>query len=223
MRIGVFGDEFADKHADDGIWWKYLISDHGHAVVCHGEAGSSIVYSARLIESMASQYDFMIWCVAHPARFSYRQPKTDNVCHGFHDQHADPAWPKNALIPHKMYLDYKNNVEDLGDLNYQAQQVVNGILRDHANIMLIPSHRPPLGSMFNLDAVSEFELANVFPGVSRANIYKRYRDTRPGLITPHNAKILAGAVNWHMAPGIFTMLMDRFRAPQTVDELVHRI
>ena len=44
MKIGVFGDSFADSKTPKDIWWKYLANDYQHNVECFGEFGSGLVF-----------------------------------------------------------------------------------------------------------------------------------------------------------------------------------
>ena len=57
MKIGVFGDSFAEKNAKK-IWWQFL-QNYGHEVTCFGEGGSSIVWSAKQIIDAKNDFDFM--------------------------------------------------------------------------------------------------------------------------------------------------------------------
>ena len=59
MKIGVFGDSFADKNAEK-IWWQFL-QNYGHEVTCFGESGSSIVWSAKQIINAKNDFNFIIW------------------------------------------------------------------------------------------------------------------------------------------------------------------
>ena len=53
MKIGVFGDSFADAKLTD-CWFNLLASDHGHTVKSFGLGGTSIMYSAKLVDIYAS-------------------------------------------------------------------------------------------------------------------------------------------------------------------------
>ena len=72
MNIGVFGDSYAEKNTSPTIWYHLLHNEHGHNVESFGAGGSSINFSARLIDQMAKNYDLVIWCLTTPGRFSFQ-------------------------------------------------------------------------------------------------------------------------------------------------------
>ena len=55
MKIGVFGDSYADKNAGNDVWFNRLFLDYSHDVTSFGEMGSSIMFSATLIQEHFSK------------------------------------------------------------------------------------------------------------------------------------------------------------------------
>ena len=68
MKIGVFGDSFAERRHTE-IWWRYL-RDFGHDVTSFGEGGSSIAFSAGELWTHHHDFDFLIWCMTSSNRVS---------------------------------------------------------------------------------------------------------------------------------------------------------
>ena len=63
MKIGVFGDSYADKTQDELlIWWGILKQTTGHDVECFGESASSIMFSAKKMNpiDIAKLIEFII-------------------------------------------------------------------------------------------------------------------------------------------------------------------
>jgi hypothetical protein len=218
VNIGVFGDSFAEKGADETIWFRLLQTKHGHTVTSFGESGSSINFSARLVDSLAKNYDLVIWCVTTPGRFSFQ---VDNYQH-----HVTTAWDKyRGNIPeiekkHQACINYLKYVFDWEEENFVGRSIISYITKQHNNIMIIPCFPPPINKEFNLYTVCENEAQHYFPNKTIPEIYQKYHDLRPGHISHENQKILAQLINNNLQPGIFQTDYNNFIKPSLTLEKV---
>jgi hypothetical protein len=218
MNIGVFGDSYAEKKSSGTIWYRLLQDKHGHTVESFGEGGSSINFSARLIDQLAKNYDLVIWCVTTPGRFSFQ---VENYQH-----HITTAWDQyqgpNLEIAkkHQVSIEYLKYMFDWEEENFVGRSVVSYIMTQHNNIMIIPCFPPPLDAKFNLYTLCEQEARYYFPGKTIPEIYQKYEDLRPGHISDENQKILAELINNNLRPGIFQTSYDNFVKPSLPFERV---
>lgn len=219
MKIGVFGDSFCNKVRVDSrppvIWYNFLNTEYGHTVDCFGEAGSSIVFSAQLIEQHAADYDLVIWCVTTPGRFSF--PGSYHVTTA-----TDQCTTTDIDLAnkHQACVDYLKYVFDWPTENLIGKSMVSYIQAQFPNIMILPCFPAPLESNFNLYNLSQQEIDHYFPGKEFGDIFKNYYDIRVGHLTLENQKILAQLINNNLTPGIFQTSYDLFPTPtQPLEEI----
>lgn len=218
MKIGVFGDSYCDKvrvnSIEPVVWYNFLQQDYGHTVDCFGEWGSSIVFSAKLIEQHAANYDLVIWCVTTPGRFSFPGPTPH-----LRSYHVTTSWDKcvtkdiDLIKKHEVCTDYLKYVFDWETENFVGRSIVSYIQTTFPNIMIIPCFPPPLSAKFNLYELCEREANFYLPGKELHEIYKDYRDRRAGHITSTNQEILGKLINDNLVPGVFQTSYDNFVDP----------
>lgn len=218
MKIGVFGDSYACNGYTDTvnpkIWFNFLIKNHGHQVWSFGESGSSIMFSAKLIQQHASEYDLVIWCLTTPGRFSFPQFIVNRF--PLHISSVDQQiHSDNAEINkiHQACIDYLKYVFDWDTENLIGTSVVNYICHMHKNVMVIPCFPAPLAAEFNLYNLCEKETQHYFPGKTLLEVYQHYNDMRPGHLSPANHEILAHLINEQLEPGIFQTNYSNFVDP----------
>lgn len=215
MKIGIFGDSFAEKnHAGTGlIWYDILQKNHGHQVECFGESGSSIAFSADLINHFAQQYDLVIWCLTLPGRFTLPDVVNGRRVHisGAYDKCTSSDL--EIAKKHKICIDYLTHVFEWQTEKFIAKCVALHLQTIHDNIMIIPCFAAPLDCDFNLYTLNEKEAQHYFPGKSMPEIYQKYHDIRPGHLTEENQVILAQLINQNLSPGIFQTSYDNFVTP----------
>ena len=210
MKIGVFGDSFADKNCHD-IWWKYL-EDYGHTVTCFGEAGSSILFSAKLILEHANNFDLCIWAITNPPRFSLKDDKGNNF-HFTGTEHKKVLKSDVELIEKIKSADmYFKNLFDWEEADLVGTSLYH-YLSTKTNLLALPCFYSPLRVNFNLYEVCEREAQYFFPNKDIVGIYKNYADTRDGHLCPNNQKILSRLINENLKPGIFEARYDDFEPP----------
>lgn len=226
MKIGVFGDSFAEKayiqSTTPVIWYQYLTC-LGHSIECWGESSSSIYFSAHQIYEKSNNYDLIIWCVTTPGRFSFKN--NNNEWHhviGTSDQYVgnDPEINKK----HNVCVDYLKWMFEWDSANFIDHCVVTQVAQQSKNVMLIPCFPPPLSANFNLYTLAEKEAQHWFPNQTLPEIYQNYHDSRAGHISKHNQEILATLINKQLGPGIFTANYDDFVTPLlTQDEAFKKL
>jgi hypothetical protein len=215
MKIGVFGDSFCSKARVDSpepvIWYNFLTTEYGHTVDCFGEAGSSILFSAQLIEQHASKYDIVMWCVTTPGRFSF----VDNNGAYHVTSTTDQCRSTNIDLvkKHQASVDYLKYIFEWPTESFIARAIVSHLQTKFSNIMIIPCFLSPLETKFNLYDLSQKEIDFYFPGKNCTEIFQNYFDMRVGHLTIDHHKILAKLVNNNLSPGIFQVDYKEFPDP----------
>lgn len=220
MKIGVFGDSFAERNSSPKIWWQCLKRNHNHQVESFGAGGSSILYSAKLIEKNYHNYDFIIWCFACQGRISFEISKEEN--NYFHYSLGNKRLLNDVSleIQKKIQIcnEYTKYFYDGDDDMLVSNALANYFLSKYKNLMIIPCFRYPLNLDFNLYILSSKEIQSLFPGQTYETILQKYNDTRPGHLSAENSAILADIVNRQLQPGIFQTDYSNFKTPVGVIE-----
>ena len=220
MKIGIFGDSFADSQTTKDIWWKYLNSYYHHDVECFGESGSSIVFSARQIIDLYKNYDLIIWCVTSPNRLTiwHRTIFKETAVHitgRHHKNHPDPEIQEQINIAEQ----YLTRVFDWPDGEFVGQCVVEFVKSKVSNLLIIPSFPAPIyqdaaKAKFNLFDLYCKETVNYFPGDQEiAEILDEYHDQRAGHFTTQTHQTLAKILTESLTPGIFETEYSNFLPP----------
>jgi hypothetical protein len=215
MNIAIFGDSYAEKNSNHIAWWQQL-KNFGHNVVSYGEGGSSIDFSAKLILEQHSNFDFIIWCMTTPGRFSIKIPGRDKTFHSARTlTHTGIRISKHipADIDHEIidtcqrYLKY---VFDPDFENVAGKALANYFLNIIPNLMIVPCFPPPLETNFNLYELCTRELQQVFPNKETHEVYQDWEDIRVCHLTAKNNQILAEIIANNLKPGIFSTDYSRF-------------
>jgi hypothetical protein len=218
MKIGIFGDSFADATPHGDIWWKYLQKDFGHNVQSFGEAGSSILYSATKLLEEKDNFEFFIWCVTSSNRLTVRHRAnykeiSIHVTGRHHQTHSDPVIQSKINITE----DYIDHVFDWPDGDFTANCVVEYVKSQIPNLLIIPCFLQE----FNLMDLCQKENLTYFPnGESMADILDFYYDKRNGHLTNSTHIILAKLISHSLSPGIFKTDYSNFPAPVELFENV---
>jgi hypothetical protein len=209
MKIGVFGDSYADKNAGNDVWFNRLFLDYGHDVTSFGEMGSSIMFSATLIQAHAKNFDLVIWCLTTPGRYSFQLngKQYHNVCER---STKDSSELSQKIQAYAQWLTY---MYDRDEENFIGQTVVNYLQNMYDNIMIVPCFPEPLLDKNHLYQVCETETQHYFPGWPLHEVNQKYRDLRPGHLTAANQKILADMINNNLVPGVLNIDYNKFVTP----------
>jgi len=226
MNIAVFGDSYAEKNTSPTAWWQVL-KQYGHRVTSFGAGGSSINFSAKLILKNHKDFDFIIWCMTTPGRFSIELPGQDKFFHstnvmahtGVKFSNNIPAGVNHEIIDAcQLYMKY---VFDPDLENFLGKALANYFFQLIPNLMIIPCFPPPLETNFNLYTLCTKELQQVFPNMETHKVYESRRDIRACHLTPQNNQILAEIISNNLKPGIFSTDYSNFSFENmTIDQLV---
>lgn len=215
MKIGVFGDSFAnhvcDLREDATIWYK-ILRQQGHSVEVFGESGSSILFSAVKIEQAAQNYELVIWCLTTPGRISFR---TDN--NQWHHVWTQKTVCKSDDVEvkkkHEVAVEWIKWMVDNELDNLESAALVRDLQIRHQNILVVPCFRQPMKAKFNLSMISELEMRHWFPDKSLFNVHQEWQDLRPGHIAQRNQIVLGELIGDALSPGIFQTSMNNFNLP----------
>ena len=224
MKIGVFGDSYAEKSSDESsIWWGILNQTTEHDVTSHGESASSIMFSAKKILEHYQEYDLVIWCLTQSGRQTV-------LCEG-RPLHFTPGagfeLHQNEHIRKKwlLYIDYWHS----GLLDWDSEKL-NGKALVHyvkdlcKNVMVVPCFRDPLEYDFNLFDLSNNEAKFYFGNKEFEYWHSRYIDLRPGHLSLVNQTILSEEISKQLKPGIFQSSYSKFSNPvDPVEKLFEKI
>jgi hypothetical protein len=220
MKIGVFGDSFANSKTPNNIWWKYLASNYQHDVECFGEAGSGLVFSARQIVDLYKNYDLVIWCVTSPNRLTvwHRSNFKEIAVHvtgRHHKSYPDPEIQEKINVAEQ----YLTQVFDWPDGEFVGQCIMDFVKSKVPNLLIVPSFATPVYYNkdtigFNLFDLCLKETAAYFPdGRGIAEIQDEYHDRRTGHFTTQTHQKLAELISKSLTPGIFTADYENFSRP----------
>lgn len=215
MDIGVFGDSFCEKTRDPGSpSWFELLESRGHTVTSYGAAGSSILYSARLLYDNYYRHHFLIWCVTNSPRISIPIKELPGHLH-FPTPLDYPSKHFSAETRHKIDLanDWFKYLLDLEDCNLIGRALVSHSLQQYYNLMVIPCFPAPLTTEFNLYDLCSKEAQVYFPGKDLLAIQETHRDLRRCHLSRENNQKLAEIVADNLQPGIFQTDYSNFVTP----------
>lgn len=219
MKIGVFGDSFADKNCDK-IWWKYLESIHRHEVKSFGERGSSLSFSMEMMDNYAKEFEKLIWCFTSVNRISfwYKDKIYHNTGTHRYDPTGDPILDQKRAIIH----DYISLAFDWSLQERLGKALAHFVLSKFDNLILIPCFATPVYFMeqhqFNLYKLCQLEAEVLFPGKDPDKIVNSHVDRRQGHITDTNQKRLAELINNDLTKGIFCTDYNNFLFDKTTLE-----
>lgn len=216
MKIGIFGDSFAsiDFASRYLPWWKYLTL-YGHTVTTHAKGGTSILYSAKLIQEHAKKYDFIIWCVTNSNRLTVSIDEDPGVLNStqivdFVDPHIKGNL-ESTNIKINLIKDWFKYIQDLDESFLVGAAVTNYILSIYKNLMIIPCFSDPIDNKFNLFEASNKELKYYFlDKATPFTVLKNYEEIRCCHFSIENNKILGELVAGDLKPGIFKTSYENF-------------
>jgi len=206
MKVGIFGDSYCDKNSiiDQPSWFEILES-YGHKVKSYGEGGSSVLYSASLLDKHAEEFDFLIWGVTNPPRLSITIDHDPYVLHftstdSYNAEEFDNIETRTKV---NAACNYYKHLLDVNEQNLVASALINYMMSKYPNLMIIPCFYDPLKLDFNLFDLCSKEINYYFPNMDHSEFYQTYTDMRRCHLSKENNKILADLVAKNLQPGIF--------------------
>ena len=218
MKIGVFGDSYAEKTSSlDKIWWGILQEKYRHEITVYGESASSIMFSFNLIKENAAKYDMVIWCLTQPGRISLEFE--DRYYHFNRASNFDHA-PQFVSRKFKAFTTWWDNLVNWDDESIIGQALVKYLQQQVPNLIIIPCFDSPLETNFNLYQLYLNETEHYFPSVPIEKVIQKYSDHRKGHLTPTSHRILAQLINNNLSPGIFQTSYSNFVTPVEVFDTI---
>jgi len=215
LKIGVFGDSFADRNFTN-MWYHYLEREYGHTVKSFGIRGTSIPFSAKLVDLYAGNFDLVIWAVTDSVRITVQDQK-DLI-------NLSPGVLGNKLTVHEeAYQSYIKYLYDQKESNFVATCVIKSLMFEHGNILVLPAFPNPLELPFSLYNLSEYEAQYYFANQSLSYVWNHYRDLRSGHISNANQIRLAELLNKNLVSGVFQATLEEFVVPTDPVEMLFEL
>lgn len=215
MKIGIFGDSFCEKKPiPNQPSWFELLKRHGHEVTSFGEGGSSVLYSACLIEKHAKDFDLLIWGVTSPTRLSITISEKPHILHfPTIDAHNAKNFKKEeTVLKINAVTDYFKYLMDFEEQDLVASALINHLMAKY-NLMIVPCFLDPLKPEFNLFDLCAREIDYYFPGITHDDFFQNYIDLRRCHLSLENNKILSDIIADNLRSGIFQTSYDNFVNP----------
>jgi hypothetical protein len=214
LKLGIYGDSYAEKRWGQEIWWRLLGSKHGHDVTSFGEGGSSIMFSAHLIEKNHQHFDLNIRCLTSPGRFSFKNSKGNYVHTAtvVETIENDPNWDYESRKKLEVCNDFLKYILDFDDEDFIGTAIAQYHLAK-GNVCIIPCFASPLRTENNLFEACANETFHYFGHRDMLALYKEWEDLRPAHFSPINNRVLAQMVAENLKPGVLEIDLCRFVEP----------
>jgi len=143
MKLGIFGDSFADNGNNNEWSWMHLLGKKLHVEPdLHGRSATSLFYSYQLFLKNHSKYDTIVFMVTQPGRYpaGIPSPKYDFPIYIAGIQNLEQAKLLNRvdLTTYKNLISYFLMQSD--QFEYTAHKLmIFDILRLRPDVILIPA------------------------------------------------------------------------------------
>jgi hypothetical protein len=207
MKIGVFGDSYARRDSDPGtIWWSLLREKYNHNVVCYGETGSSLLFSAKKILTSAREFDLVIWVTTQPGRQSLEWANGN-----YHFQIGRGDFQENN-VQHRfeIWRRWWTEVMDWDDEKIMSRALIEMVQNRCDNLLIVPGFPDPMDSEFSLFHIFQREVELLYGGDFSDRFYTEYADNRVGHLSQQSHEILAELLSHDLSAGTFTADIDLF-------------
>jgi hypothetical protein len=199
MKIGIFGDSFADpRKLNPSLTWIEILAEK-YDVTNHAIAGSNLYFSITEIKKYHTNYDKIIFVVTNPGRLKvatwlpldieqqFIVPTMVKFLNKFDLVH----YQKLAWEAAKQYYDY---LQDINYDDYIHNLMLKDIKETVSNIILVPAF---LDSWTNVNSamVQITSKENKFWGLCWEDVIEKYKeDIRNCHMTAENNAIFASKV-----------------------------
>jgi hypothetical protein len=228
MKIGIFGDSYATTfRGPDKPAWVELLEDHGHTVNSFAKGGTSILWSAKLLEEFASEYDFLIWCYSCSPRVTLPINEPPGVLNtrwdldSYDNESFNLEETRQKIDCLKKWFRYGY---DPRELKIIGESLVDYYLKKYDNLMIIPCFDEPINAEFCMSQICMMEIEHCFPDIKDYyTFFKKYREERSCHMSTENNQIFANLVAKNLQPGIFQTELSNFKKPGSWDKLFTKI
>jgi hypothetical protein len=235
MKIGIFGDSFADEKVYEKLpgksWVEYLRTDYNYDVTSYGKAGTSIYYSYDLFLTQNHHYDKVIFVCTDIGRIAL--PHYINVKKDFDwlrhipnvntaESHLSSKYhTHDSIAATKAAIEYFKYLYDSKKEEVIQNLILNDIRTRRPDTVLMYLHKEQSPwqhkDMVGLIDISVKEL--------RAHGYENVPmelDQRKCHISEANNKKLAGKVNSWLLGEEQTLMLEEFEDP-TREEIESKV
>lgn len=215
MKIAVFGDSFCERvPIPNQPSWFELLEDYGHKVTSFGQGGSSVIFSAMLLDQHAANFDFMIWAVTNPTRISIAIDEEPGALHFTSaDLHTSNKYKKETANKIHAAKEYFTHLMEFAEQDLVAASLVHYLQSKYPNLMIIPCFLDPLRAEFNLFDLCAREINHYFPNIDYPEFFQSHTDLRRCHFSLENNKILSNIIAENLKPGIFQTSYNNFVNP----------
>lgn len=226
MKIGVFGDSYCHDYDNIGAGnysWYNVLRSYGHDVTTFGQAGSSLLWSAKQIKKHYDKFDFVIWIVTRPHRITVDLDESPGTMHfttpptDYDIKRLKLDSSKNKLRAVDMWFKY---LMDEGDIHLTGKALLNLYANTYGNLLMVPAfHEDIYPIEMNQDTFSLYNLC-----VKEAEHYSSdvssllAHDNRLCHLTIENNAIFARLLNDNLKPGFFQTSYDNFNLHPSADK-----
>lgn len=203
MKIGIFGDSFADiRKYNSTPNWIDLLKERYNKVQSFGLVGTNLYYSMKIFINQYKNFDKNIFVITSPYRIWANRfsisPQSRQFFQGIDSIEARIDFEKkNNKDPQSLYTNikileavqvYYSYIQNIEEENYKHRLMIKEILSLDPNTLLVPCYNT---SMPNIDVglFNIFEKENAAWGIDDTTTV-RY-DTRNCHMTAENNAILS--------------------------------
>lgn len=216
MKIGIFGDSFANHNfAHSEKSWMNVLRDN-HDVSVFGEAGSSILFSAKRILWNYHDYDLIIWCLTGPWRYSIETVRPNIHVYNYDLPYTGP------------FADFVNTVKKFKKIENREDEMIIGralqsyVEKTAGKVMTIASVPEVLNDCTNMYRASELELQYFYPDKTLDKILSTHDDIRECHLSPTNNQIFGEYVRDNLSTGLLNIDYSIFVKPNEPIETLLR-
>lgn len=165
MKIGVFGDSFADEFnmfRTDNMSWANQLRNFGYDITNHGKCASSLYFSYRQLLEHHSNYDKVIFLITGSGRFylDHLPEKLRHVAHGrvnYLRAENPNGENREIIVALEHYYTYLQNYNFENTIHQLLIKECKAVRPDALFISCFPQY----AEGFNLNMVSEHDIVEL--------------------------------------------------------------
>ena len=226
MKIGVFGDSYCHDYDAMGAGnysWYNVLRSYGHDVTTFGQAGASLLWSAKQLVQHHDKFDFIIWVITNPMRISIELDEKPYAIH-FTSTSA-PAFTKFLKLDsskskvHAVEMWFKY-LMDTDEQHLIAKALLHLYKNTYDNLLMVPAFCDSIypyatdSNMFNLYDLCAKEAKHYGSDVG----FLLSHDRRQCHLSIENNAILASLINDNLKPGLFQTDYNNFNMHPSADK-----
>jgi hypothetical protein len=173
MKLGIFGDSYADAKIDNESSWIHILCNllkqddqyKNLTVDCHGKGGSSLYFSYKNFLNIRYKYDTVIFIVTEPHRYPvpFIPEGTNNTHYISNHTHAEQIKQSYKDTVSEKEIKFLENIQGWFSASHEKynedihELILSDLESKHHNIILYPcfinSFKPERFKKFGLDPI----------------------------------------------------------------------